>query len=60
MKHSNKYDLIVVGGGHAGVEAACSSARMGVKTALITHNIDKIGDGSFGQVYKGKNLHNND
>lgn len=37
-----KYDVIVIGGGHAGVEAAYASAKMGVKTALITPNISKI------------------
>lgn len=37
------YDVIVVGGGHAGCEAAAASARMGVKTALITHKLDTIG-----------------
>ena len=43
MKHvSNKYDVIVVGGGHAGAEAALASARLGVKTALITHDIHAI------------------
>ena len=31
----NRFDVIVIGGGHAGVEAACSSARVGSKTALI-------------------------
>ena len=38
-----KYDVIVIGGGHAGSEAAAASARMGVKTALITHRRDTIG-----------------
>ena len=43
MKHvSNKYDVIVVGGGHAGAEAALASARLGVKTALITQDIHTI------------------
>ena len=42
MKHSN-YDVIVIGGGHAGTEAAHASARMGAKTALITLSIDGIG-----------------
>ncbi len=39
----NHYDVIVVGGGHAGTEAAAAAARMGAKTALITHDIEKIG-----------------
>ena len=37
------YDVIVVGGGHAGCEAAAASARMGAKTALLTHDLSKIG-----------------
>src|SRR5210317_1493252 len=37
------FDIIVVGGGHAGIEAASASARMGRKTALITMDLDKIG-----------------
>ncbi|MEP2945268.1 MAG: tRNA uridine-5-carboxymethylaminomethyl(34) synthesis enzyme MnmG [Lentilitoribacter sp.] len=37
------YDVIVIGGGHAGCEAASASARLGVKTALITHKFDTIG-----------------
>ena len=38
-----KYDVIVIGGGHAGSEAAAASARMGARTALITHRRDTIG-----------------
>ncbi len=38
-----KYDVIVVGGGHAGCEAAAAAARMGANTALLTHKIDTIG-----------------
>lgn len=38
-----RFDVLVVGGGHAGVEAACASARMGVSTALITFEPEKIG-----------------
>lgn len=37
------YDVIVVGGGHAGIEAALSAARMGVKTALITGSLERVG-----------------
>ena len=37
------YDVIVVGGGHAGTEAAAAAARMGAKTALVTHRADTIG-----------------
>ena len=48
-----KYDVIVVGGGHAGVEAASSSARMGSKTALITHKVDKIGEMSCNPAIGG-------
>src|SRR4051794_25316822 len=40
---SAHYDVIVVGGGHAGCEAAAAAARMGAKTALVTHRIATIG-----------------
>lgn len=47
------YDIIVVGGGHAGVEAAACSSRMGIKTALITHKKEKIGEMSCNPAIGG-------
>ncbi len=53
MKKNKKYSVVVIGGGHAGVEAACASARMGVKTALVTHKINKIGEMSCNPAIGG-------
>ncbi len=43
MFHADSYEVIVIGGGHAGTEAALASARMGVRTLLLTHNLDTLG-----------------
>lgn len=53
MRYPESYSVIVIGGGHAGTEAALASARMGVKTLLLTHNIETLGQMSCNPAIGG-------
>ena len=53
LKQSNTFDVIVIGGGHAGTEAALASARSGASTLLLTHSIETIGQMSCNPAIGG-------
>ena len=53
MKNEFDFDVVVIGGGHAGCEAAAASARLGVNTALFTHRFDTIGEMSCNPAIGG-------
>jgi len=53
MEYPKRFDVIVVGGGHAGTEACLASARMGCKTLLLTHNIETLGQMSCNPAIGG-------
>ena len=53
MKNDLSFEVVVIGGGHAGCEAAAASARLGVSTALFTHKIETIGEMSCNPAIGG-------
>ncbi|MDN2660150.1 MULTISPECIES: tRNA uridine-5-carboxymethylaminomethyl(34) synthesis enzyme MnmG [Neptunomonas] len=53
MDYPDRFDVIVIGGGHAGTEAALASARMGAKTLLLSHNIETLGQMSCNPAIGG-------
>ncbi len=53
MKNDTSFDVVIIGGGHAGCEAAAASARLGVNTALFTHKFDTIGEMSCNPAIGG-------
>ena len=53
MFYTDNFDVIVIGGGHAGTEAALAAARMGTKTLLLSHNIETLGQMSCNPAIGG-------
>lgn len=53
MVYSDQFDVIIIGGGHAGTEAAMAASRMGCQTLLLTHNIDTLGQMSCNPAIGG-------
>jgi len=53
MEYPSKFDVIVIGGGHAGTEACLAAARMGCSTLLLTHNVDTLGQMSCNPAIGG-------
>ena len=53
MDFPSRFDVIVIGGGHAGTEAALAAARIGVKTLLLTHNVETLGQMSCNPAIGG-------
>ena len=53
MKYPDRFDVVVIGGGHAGTEAALAAARTGARTLLVTHSIETIGQMSCNPAIGG-------
>ncbi|NCF17032.1 MAG: FAD-dependent oxidoreductase, partial [Haliea sp.] len=53
MEYQQQFDVIVIGGGHAGTEACLAAARMGCRTLLLTHSVDTLGQMSCNPAIGG-------